>query len=488
MKIELLIGDDDYSRLIGHLFRADRDEHAAVLLAARHMQADGGLALLVRELVPVEDADFPPGRFGYRQTAPLFIAQNAGRAGELGLVYLSVHNHPGAREKVSLSGDDLAAHRRLFPHLLDLTGGTPVGGLVLGSASAAGELWLRDAEPIELDSLRVIGPNLYRRRARPQGERDASWARFDRQARLFGTTGQAILEDMRVGVIGVGGGGSMLVEQLAHLGVGEIVGVDNDVVKEHNLSRIVGATPRDARRQVKKVEVARRLCKRIDPAVQFVAIDGDVADLHVAGKLVDLDFLFLATDTITSRLVFNAVVHRYLIPGIQIGAKVELRPDSTAIEEIYAAVRPVYPDRGCLQCAGLIDPMRLQTEAATAEERQAQNYLGTPQVVDPSVISLNGIAASHAVNTMLFSAVGLADAALLDHRLFFPRDGSTMTIDPPKDEDCAWCSRTADSAYGAGDPLEALPCRRQPAVDPRASWWGRLGRRLHRRGPPVASR
>lgn len=482
MKIELRIGAGDYSRLIDHLFRVDRDEHAAALLAAPHVRADGGLTLLVRELVPVEDEDFPPGHFGYRQTAPLFIAQHAGRAGELGLIYLSVHNHPGAREKVSFSDDDLASHRRLFPHLLDLTGGTPVGGLVLGSASAAGELWIRDAEPTQLDCLRVVGPNLQRHRARPQREREESWARFDRQARLFGTTGQAILGDLRVGVIGVGGGGSMLVEQLAHLGVGEIVGVDNDVVKEHNLSRIVGATPRDARDCVKKVEVARRLCRRIDPAAQFVSVDGDVADLHVAEKLVDLDFLFLATDTVTSRLVFNAVVHRYLIPGIQIGAKVELRSDSSTIEEIYTAVRPVYPDRGCLQCAGLLDPMRLQMEAATPDERKAQNYLGTPHVVDPSVISLNGIAASHAINTMLFSAVGLADAGLLDHRLFFPRDGSSKAIDPPKDQECPWCSRTVDSAYGAGDPLEALPCRRQPAVEPKASWWGRLWRGLQRRG------
>lgn len=476
MTIDLRIGAADYERLASHLFRADHDEHAAALLAAPHARADGGLTLLVRELLPVDDEDFPPGRHGYRQTAPLFIAQQAGRAGELNLAYLSVHNHPGARDRIGFSRDDLAAHKRLFPHLLDLTVGAPVGGLVLGARSAAGEIWTRDADPAELDSLRVMGAHLQRQTAAPRLRESTPAERFDRQARLFGAAGQRILADMRVGVIGVGGGGSMIIEQLAHLGVGEIVGVDHDVVKQHNLSRIVGASTKDARRRIKKVEVARRLCERIDPNVRFTPIDGDVADLHVARRLVDLDFLFLATDTITSRLVFNAIVHRFLVSGVQIGAKVELRPGSTDIEEVYVAVRPVLPDQGCLQCAGLIDPMKLQEETATPEEREAQNYLGTADVTDPSVVSLNGIAASHAVNAMLFSTVGLAEPALLDHRLFFPRDGSIMTIAPRRDDECPWCSRAPHSAYAAGDPVDALPCRRGAAPSTRPPWRARLRR------------
>lgn len=473
MSVVLKIGASDYERLSTHLVRDDHDEHGAALLAAPQYGADGGLTLLVRELIPVGDQDFPPGRHGYRQTAPLFIAQHAGRAGELGLAYLSVHNHPGARDRVGFSHDDLAAHARLFPHLLDLTAGAPVGGLVLGTHSAAGEIWMPGAAPAALDALRVIGPQLQRQTAQPRQHSGAPAERFDRQARLFGDDGQRILAEMRVGVIGLGGGGSMIVEQLAHLGVGEIVGVDHDLVKYHNLSRIVGATAKDARRRTKKVTVARRLCEHIDPTIRFTAIDGDVADLDVARQLIDVDFLFLATDTITSRLVFNAIVHRFLVPGIQIGAKVELRSGATEIDEVYVAVRPVWPDRGCLHCAGVIDPVRLQQESATLEERRAQNYLGTAEVIDPSVVSLNGIAASNAVNTMMFAAVGLAESGLLEHRLFFPRDGSIMTIAPRRNQECPWCSRSSASAYAAGGPLEALPCRLGPVPTERRPWWRR---------------
>jgi hypothetical protein len=62
---------------------------------------------------------------------------------------------------------------------------------------------------------------------------------------------------------------------------------------------------------------------------------------------------------------------------------VETRDDG-AIEQIYTAARPVLPRRGCLHCAGLIDPMQFQREAATPEERDNQNYLGTVDVIDPS--------------------------------------------------------------------------------------------------------
>jgi molybdopterin/thiamine biosynthesis adenylyltransferase len=284
---------------------------------------------------------------------------------------------------------------------------------------------------------------------------------------------------MHVGVVGVGGGGSMLVEQLAHLGIGRLTLVDFDVVKDANLSRIVGATRSDIGR--KKIVVAERLVNAIDETITVTGVDGDIADLPVAAKLLDTDFIFLATDTITSRLIFNAIVHQYLIPGIQIGAKVDLTPDGS-IGQLYVAVRPVVPTSGCLHCHSLIDPMRLQQEARSEGEREAQNYLDEPDVIDPSVITLNGIAASNASNTMLFLATGLAEPALLAHRLFFPREGSVFAVSERRDADCPFCSRTAGSVYAKGDPSTNLPCRRgtlsATEVHRRRGYFIRLARRI----------
>src|SRR5205807_2189565 len=127
-----------------------------------------------------------------------------------------------------------------------------------------------------------------------------------------------------------------------HLGIGKLTVIDFDRVSETNLSRIVGATTTDAKHALLKIDVLERLVRSIDASIAYRGIAGDIVDLDVARELLATDFIFLATDTIRARLVFNAVVHRYLIPGIQIGARVETTP-AGGIEEVYVAVRPVFP-------------------------------------------------------------------------------------------------------------------------------------------------
>lgn len=455
MSPELCLTSDLYVPLQSHLFRADRDEHAAVVLAGVH-EARRGTRLLARELHLVPPEAFPPSQRGYRQTSPKFVAELALRASSERLAYVALHSHPTAGRVVALSPDDLSGHQRLFPHLLSLVAGPPIAGLALGTESAAGELWKADAAPVPLSRVRVLGDNLLQLTDRPPHGKSVD-PRFDRQARLFGAAGQAILGSLHVAVVGAGGGGSMLVEQLAHLGIGELTVFDFDVVKDVNLSRIVGATAADV--GSKKIVVAERLAARIDPGIRFNGVDGDIADLETAAKLLDADFIFLATDTITSRLVFNAAVHRFLIPGVQIGAKVDV-DRSGKISQMYVAVRPVRPDYGCLNCNSLIDPMRLQEEARSSEEQSAQNYLNEAEVIDPSVISLNGLAASHAVNVLLLAVTGLGEPGLFEHRLIFPRTGQSLAVSVRRADDCPFCSHEASSMLAKGGSASALPCRR----------------------------
>ena len=59
---------------------------------------------------------------------------------------------------------------------------------------------------------------------------------------MFGAAGQHILQASKVAVVGLGGVGSLVAEQLARLGVGNIVLIDPDEIESSNLSRVVGAT------------------------------------------------------------------------------------------------------------------------------------------------------------------------------------------------------------------------------------------------------
>ena len=90
------------------------------------------------------------------------------------------------------------------------------------------------------------------------GRRDQ---RFKAVARWKGTKTPAMksyevytVNGVRVGVVGAGGTGSAVIEQLARLGVGELVIFDDDTIDETNLTRIHGATVADVGRA--KAELA----------------------------------------------------------------------------------------------------------------------------------------------------------------------------------------------------------------------------------------
>ena len=453
------IGRREWVRARPALLPAGGAEGAAFLACGR--AGDGSeRRLLVRYVIPVRDEDWGPSDRGAEgQISARAVAAAARRIADDGLSLVWVHSHPLADDTVRFSDDDRASIVRAHPALLDITGGQPVGALVVGRRSAAGEVWT-PAGVATIDSVRLLGPEIAELREAPLPGVEVD-PRRARQALLLGRAGQARLRRLAVGVFGAGGGGSMVVQQLAHLGVGRIVVVDFDRVEDSNISRIVGSEAADAQDRPLKVEVLRRLVARIDPDIRFDAIDGDITYEDTFRQLTDLDFAFLATDRFYPRLAFNVLVHQFLVPGIQVGAKVTRRPDGT-VELVHVAERIVMPGQSCLECAGLIDEAGLRAELTTPGERQAQRYLDGPEpdLEDPSVITLNGVAASIAATDFLLMATGLlAPGTDLDSRIYLPETRSLHSRSLRCKPGCGRCDgRLRGSAFAMGDGL-GLPLR-----------------------------
>jgi ThiF family len=152
-----------------------------------------------------------------------------------------VHNH-GGTTSVGFSGPDLASHDRGYPTLLRLAC-MPVGALVLAEEAVAGDIWLPDGGRTDLTGAVVIGSRLDVFTAEPDPTVPSVAARFDRQALLYGSRGQAILRDAKVAVIGAGGVGMLLEQTLARLGVGHLVVVDPQRVDPTNLPRLSRGDP-----------------------------------------------------------------------------------------------------------------------------------------------------------------------------------------------------------------------------------------------------
>lgn len=472
------IDEPMFKRLYAHLFPGDGDEHGAVI-AAGVAESSRGIRLLARDLILAEDGtDYVPGTRGYRALTARFVAETSDFCASENLCYFAVHCH-GGKDSVAFLADDLASHERGYPALLDITCGGPIGALVFARNAVAGDIWTTGGR-FALDHMRVIGPRARTFYPSPRPRPPHADPIYDRHARLFGDIGQHILSQLKVGIIGLGGGGSLLSQWLAHLGVGHIVGIDFDYVDPTNRPRIVGATTWDAmtplvysrsrllqwigKRLAKhKVHVAHRTARRANPTIRYDAVVGNVLDEATAKLLTDVDYLFLASDSIQSRLVFNALVQQYLIPGSQVGVKITTDQKTGQVVDILAATRTVLPgpSHGCLECHELIPSSRLQEEALSSDERRAQRYIDSVDVHEPSIITLNVLSAGQAANDLMMMYTGLyVPSVTLTHQLHFPIERELAMVEPRAVETCPDCGMHPKSRRGRGDRAR-LPCRQQ---------------------------
>ena len=448
----------DYAALTAHLHRGDGDEHAALCYTgvATH---EGRDRLLVRRIVPVPDQDFPLSEGdGYRCITARAVARAAVECDAEGLCLMWVHNHPESTTSVALSRQDRRTAARVHPVLADLTDHRPVAALVLGTRSGAGEVWTpTGVQPVH--AIRVIGSPIVDLYPEPANG-VACDERFARQVLLFGEAGQRRLRELTVAVVGAGGGGSLITQSLAHLGVGLIILIDHDIVKRLNLSRIVGATPKDIGKL--KVDVAARLVRNIDPTITVTPFSGDVTYAEDAKVITGADAVFLATDTAFARHAVNLICHQYLIPFFQVGAKVSTSPDGRQVTQIHVTDRPFLFTSGCMHCAGIIPLDQLQREQQNEETNRAQDYLGLGgrDVQDPSVITLNSIATALATTDFLFTVTGLAQDPSPDALVAYPLERAMRSRHADARPGCPYCDPAAiGSARARGDlwPLQLRP-------------------------------
>ena len=126
---------------------------------------------------------------------------------------------------------------------------------------------------------------------------------------FLGPDSDAIFAAAKVGVVGFGGGGSHVVPQLAHLGVGKFVVVDPDTIENKNSNRLMGGTAGDVRMQLAKVVIAERVIRGINPNAEITACAARWQEVleHLRGCDVIfgcVDFIASGTSSSASRADF----------------------------------------------------------------------------------------------------------------------------------------------------------------------------------------
>jgi hypothetical protein len=211
---------------------------------------------------------------------------------------------------------------------------------------------------------------------------ESRMSRFTRQS-FLGPDSETRLFEVTIGIVGLGGGGSHLVQQFAHVGIGGYVPVDPDHITSTNTNRLVGGTLEDVGKVTPKIVIAERLIRGLQPRARIIAVQDSWS--NAADALKRCDVILGAVDSFKEREQLERFARRTLIPYIDIGMDVhDLGGNSFLVAGQVILSTPGSP---CLRCCGFITDERLAREA---EAYGAAGYRA--QVIWP-----NGVLASTAV-------------------------------------------------------------------------------------------
>jgi len=402
----ITITEKDFELLKSHLLRDSGGEEAALLIAGTS-ETKQMMNFLVREVIPVRENGFLEKSYAFLTISPDFMMPILKRCRYDRLSVLLAHSHPFSEDSVTFSSIDASGERILMPKVQQRIPDRHHGTIVLGRASIDARVWEKGKNKSRpVDMVRVVGSQIRTYQTTSSellnNSKTTSGNRHDRQKLALGETGQKKLQEVTVGIVGVGGVGSLVFQELVHLGVEKFIIIDDDVVEESNLSRIVGSRPRDARNRTPKVKVMKRLGRQINPEVRISSVKGSVNNASIALKLRYADAIFCCTDNLSSRIVLNRMAFQYLVPLIDMGIDIQCE-EKGKITSAGGRVMVILPDGPCLECLGILNSEIIQQEIRQIEsgQRAHRNYILGATVEAPSVISLNGVVASLAVTAFL---------------------------------------------------------------------------------------
>lgn len=383
-----------------HAAAGDRDvETCAVGFVCPAGSPGGDTRFVVRELREVPEAAYLRRTSTSAVLAPQYCIEVANSARAQGMGVLFAHTHPGTVPLEGFSTVDDDGERQLREYF---------GRRVPNATHFAAVLTKNNVFCRVLGhTARIPVVAIARTLMLPVATSSDSLAQYDRQVRAFGAEGQQILRDIKVAIVGLGGTGSVVAQQLAHLGVLRYTLIDPDTVEASNLNRLVGAANADV--GARKVAVASRQIVALQPQARCVEVVGDVVDEDIAALLPDVDFIFACTDSMASRAVLNQLAYQYLVPCIDVGVAVGIA--DRQVQYITGRTQMLSPSLACLVCTELLDAEQVRRELLSEEQRKRDPYIVGATVPQPAVISLNSTMSSAAVTMFLAAVTGMPSNA-----------------------------------------------------------------------------
>jgi len=314
-------------------------------------------------------------------------------------------------------------------------------------------------QPVEC--IRVIGNRF---RFIRSGVEHIPAAYFDRQVRAFGREFQPVLRAMRVAIVGAGGTGSSVAEQLIRLGVGYLLIIDGGKFEGSNVNRVYGSRVTDE--GVAKPRIVKRSADTIGLGTVVEIIDRPITYASAMMRLKDCDVVFGCTDDQWGRSLLTTFALRYVTPVFDMGVAVDSADG--VVDRIEGRVTTLLPRAACLYCRNRISPQGIRAESlheldpTQAESLRCEGYLLGVNETAPSVIAFTTAIAAAAVSELLHRLTGFMGAERTATEVIHRFDCSRVRTNsvPPRPE----CQCSDSTTWGTGDtrPFLGVTWRPEP--------------------------
>jgi molybdopterin/thiamine biosynthesis adenylyltransferase len=410
-RYSIRITEDDFNKCRSILL-SDLPKESATFLMSGIKTVGNHKELIVRRLIEIAKSEYRIQDNYHLDISPKAINGLIALCEANGLSAILCHSHPS--DSLYSSSDDFG-EKRIAKTLWQFLPNRPVGSLLFSSGKIRGRIWDPHQAPMEVATLTIVGRHLKKVKLNRLSEDNDIFNCdiFNRQILAFGSRGQEMISDTKVGIVGLGGTGSPTAEQLVRKGVRDFTIIDHDDFDPSNLSRMYGSTYRDAYPQwykrfpwkkgrPSKVHIISRNLKQINPNIQIRKVKSDVVKKNGVIDLLDRDIVFCCTDNHWSRSILNQVAYQYLIPVINMGVRIDT--DNGNIKTAAGAVHVLRPGKPCLWCYEFLRAERIRAESLPIDERNTllrEGYVENIDTSTPSVVPLTTTIAGLAVTQFL---------------------------------------------------------------------------------------
>jgi proteasome lid subunit RPN8/RPN11 len=384
-------------------------ETAGVIFASVVRTESGNTRVLGREIRWIPEQYYVRRAENHMTIASEGYVPFLGEAEKLGATAIWFHTHPGAQASPEASQFDKEVDEQIAD-LFRLRSNSDYYSMLIISPRSynfafTGYLQRHKYKAIPFARTWIVGDRFASIRAFDIPASPVNEA-FDRNVRAFGGGVQQSLADLCIGIVGCGGTGSAVAEQLVRLGVRKFVLFDPDQLSASNITRVYGSSQQDIGKD--KVEVIASHLRRIAPEAQVNVKKSAITFENTARKLCECDIVFGCTDDNAGRLVLSRLATYLLTPVIDCGVLLSSDTHDQLIG-IDGRVTTLVPGQACLVCRGRIDTARAATELMTPQERtrlETEGYAPALARIEPAVVTFTTLVAATAVSELLERLIG----------------------------------------------------------------------------------